>query len=320
MANVPYEERCRAGNSVRSSVTPEAVWEVPEPHSVCEVRLDNDTVTTLRRHGNPAGPRLVLSHGNGLAIDLYYPFWSLLVDEFDLIVYDLRNHGWNPVGARRDHNVPTLIRDQECILESIDSRYGAKPKIGVFHSVSALISLLSSDQSSRFSAWVLFDPPVCKPGASQEEFDAAAERSAAMTRQRAYRFQTEDDFVELLRYLPPFTRVVPGVLDLMARTTLRRSSNGTDYELRCPRDYEAQIMDYVRGFSTLVDFEALSCPTKVIGSDPTLPSAYLPTVDLSHALTVDYDFVPETTHLLQLEKPEECASEVREFLTRHGLR
>ena len=32
-------------------------------------------VVTLRRHGNPNGPRLVLSHGNGLAVGLYYPFW-----------------------------------------------------------------------------------------------------------------------------------------------------------------------------------------------------------------------------------------------------
>ena len=59
-------------------MTSETVWEVPEPLSVCEVHLDDRTITTVRRHGNPAGPRLVLSHGNGLAIDLYYPFWSLL--------------------------------------------------------------------------------------------------------------------------------------------------------------------------------------------------------------------------------------------------
>ncbi|MYF86845.1 MAG: hypothetical protein F4178_10770, partial [Rhodospirillaceae bacterium] len=70
----------------------EAVWTVPEPHSVCEVAIDERTVIIVRRHGNPdAGVRLVLSHGNGLAVDLYYPFWSLLADEFDLMVYDIRN-------------------------------------------------------------------------------------------------------------------------------------------------------------------------------------------------------------------------------------
>ncbi len=294
------------------------MWELPEPISVCEIRLDDHTVTTLRRHGNPSGPRLVLCHGNGLAIDLYYPFWSLLTDDFDLMVYDLRNHGWNPVGVRREHNVPVLIRDHGLILEAIDHHYGNKPKIGVFHSVSGLITLLASPQSSSCSAQVLFDPPVCKPGASQAEFDEAAEHAAAMTRRRGHRFQTEEEFSDFLRYIPAFTRVVPGVRELMAKTILRKSANGQDYELRCPREYEAQIMDYVRSFSPLVDLGELPCPTKVIGADPTLPYSYLPTFDLSDVMTVDYDFIPEATHLLQLEKPAECAAAIRQYLEHYG--
>ena len=41
---------------------------------------------------------MLLTHGNGLAADLYYPFWSLLAERFDLLLYDLRSHGWNSVG------------------------------------------------------------------------------------------------------------------------------------------------------------------------------------------------------------------------------
>ena len=105
----------------------------------------------------------------------------------------------------------------------------------------------------------------------------------------------------------------------MAKTTLRKSSDGQDFELRCPREYEAQITDYVRSFSPLVDFSTLPCPTKVVGADPTLPYSYLPSFDLSHVMTVDYDFIPETTHLLQLEKPSECVTAVYQFLEHNGL-
>ena len=298
-------------------MTSETVWEIPRPLSVCEVRLDAVTVVTVRRHGNPAGPRLVLCHGNGLAIDLYFPFWSLLADDFDLMVYDLRNHGWNALGVQGEHNIPTLIHDHDVVLEAIDRHYGSKATAGVFHSVSTLVTLLSF--TGRYSALILFDPPLCKPAASQAEFDAAAERAAAMTRRRGSRFETEEEFAELLAYMPGFFRVVPGVRQLMARTTLRRSTDGQAYELRCPREYEAQITDYVRSFSPLLDLENLPCPTKVIGADPTLPYAYLPTFDLGHVLTVDYDFLPEATHLLQLEKPAECAAMLREFLETLGL-
>ena len=300
-------------------MTSEIVWEIPEPLSVCEVRLDEDTVTPLRRHGNPDGPRLVLSHGNGLAIDLYYPFWSLLAGDFDLVVYDLRNHGWNTVGARQNHNVPTLIRDQERILEAIDRHYGNKPKIGVFHSASAWITLFLPHQSNSLAAQVLFDPPLCKAGFSHTDSDAAVERAAAMTRRRACRFQSQEDFVQLLGYLPAFTRVMPGVLELMARTLLRQAANGQEHELRCPREFEAQLMDYFRSFSPLADLGMLPCPTKIIGADPTLPFAYLPTFDFRHIMTVEYDFLPETTHFLQLEKPAECVAVVREFVEQNGL-
>lgn len=97
----------------------DAAWEVPEPNSVDDVRLDDGTCITLRRHGRPSGQRLVLSHGNGLSIDLYLPFWSCFIDEFDVVVYDLRNHGWNGVGPLRHHNIPTFVKDHDTIMETI---------------------------------------------------------------------------------------------------------------------------------------------------------------------------------------------------------
>ena len=64
----------------------------------------------------------------------------------------------------------------------------------------------------------------------------------------------------------------------------------------------------------MVDFETYVCPTKVIGADPLLPYSYLPTLELSDTVNVDYDFIPEATHFLQLEQPEECAATLREFI------
>ena len=145
-----------------------ARWEIPEPRSVCEVRQDDGSVTILRRHGNPAGPRLLLGHGNGLAMDFYYPFWSLLTGDFDVLLYDLRNHGWNTVGARPEHHLPNLVRDQERVVDAAARRYGERRTTGVFHSLSALTALLSSALGTggcdRLSAWVLFDPPLYHPG------------------------------------------------------------------------------------------------------------------------------------------------------------
>lgn len=298
-------------------MTAEPVWEIPEALSACDVRLDDHTTTTLRQHGNASAPRLVLSHGSGLAIDLYYPFWSLLADDYELIVYDLRNHGWNSVGPLNDHNIPTLIHDHDLVLAAIGQVYGEKPTVGVFHSVSSIIPLLSP--TKFYSALVLFDPPLCKPGASQVELHTSAEQMAEKVRRRGHRFKTREEFAEFLRYIVTFRRVVPGVRELMSRTTLRLTASGEEYELRCPREYEAQLMDYARSFFPLIDLETLSCPTKIIGADPTLPYSYLPTFDCSDITKVDYDFIPEATHFLQLERPEECVAAMREFLSVNQL-
>ena len=296
----------------------ESVWHVPEPLSTHEVAVDQETTILVRRHGNPDGPRLVLSHGNGMAIDLYYPFWSLLADDFDLVMYDLRNHGWNRVSSLALHNVPTLISDHDIILEAIGRQWGEKPQAGVFHSVSALITLLSPARGRRYSSLVLYDPPICKPGRSHREFEEAAVQAASFARRRTESFQRREEFSELLPFLPLFRRFVPGALELMAKTTLRAKGE-EGYELRCPKEYEAQIVDYASVYGVAVDFDTLECPVKVIGADPTLPFSYLPTLDLSDILSVDYDFLPEATHFLQLEKPAECAASLRLYLGDLGI-
>ena len=291
-------------------------FEIPSSTATHDIPVDDNTSIKLRRHGNPQGPRLLFSHGNGLAVDLYYPFWSQLVSKYDLFIYDLRNHGQNGVTQQESHNIPTFINDFKLILKFIDHHYGGRPKIGIFHSLSALISLMAPDHG--FGAQILFDPPLCRPGGTQEEFDESAQRTAFLTRQRGEHFRTREDFSELLSYLPSFSRVVPGVLELMARTTLSpHPDNG--YKLHCPREYEAQVLDYARAFAPLVNWDELPCPTKVIGGDPTLPAPYLPTFDFSHVCNIDYDFLPDSTHLLQLEYPEECLKITEEFLLHNNV-
>ena len=81
-------------------------WILPEPRLVIEVGMNDGTLAYVRRHGNPKGTRVILTHGSGLSADLYYPYWSLLASKFNLFIYDLRNHGWNPVGDRSRHNIP----------------------------------------------------------------------------------------------------------------------------------------------------------------------------------------------------------------------
>ena len=194
---------------------------VPEPRAVLEVDSPDGTRLRVRRHGNPDGPRMVLTHGNGMAADAYYPFWSLLTDRFDLFVYDLRSHGWNPVGERATHNIPAFAEDCGAVVRAVAERFGEKPVIGVYHSVSALGALLHAQERDSFSTLVLFDPPVCPPGGTPDEMEPRLWRVAEGTRRRPDRFESPAELAESLRTNPVYGRVRPGVHDLLAEATTR---------------------------------------------------------------------------------------------------
>lgn len=294
-------------------------WKIPEPRAVLQVRAEDGTTIAVRRHGNPEGPRLVLSHGNGLAIDLYYPFWSLLVARFDLLVFDFRNHGWNPIGPREHHNVQVFISDCRAVAEAIDRHFGPKPKIGVFHSISALTALLQVLEGVEYAGLFLFDPPLHKPGTSIASYDVQSIRCGKAIRRRAVEFESKEQFSEVLRFSPFHCHLDADIKDLFAETTLRRSEGRSGYMLRCPPSYEAQAVDHLSAWAVLVELDSLPCPTKVLGADPMVPYAYLPSCDLSEILTIDYDFIPDTSHLVQLEQPGKCAELMLEFLETHHL-
>lgn len=295
-------------------------WEVPQPHAVFEVRASDCATVFVRRHGNPAGPRMILSHGNGLCMDAYYPFWSHFTDRFDVFVHDIRNHGWNPASDLRVHNVPTFVDDGALIVREIDRRFGEKPRIGVFHSLSGIVALHQAMRGgSGFSALVLFDPPICAPGGFPQDMEGVCSRLSVSTAKRRDRFENPEAFAERLSRNPAFNRMAPGVIDLFARTTLRRAVDGGGYELACPRDYEAQGFGFLFIWSMTVDWDSVDCPMKFIGGDPTVPHTYMPSMDLRELVFVDYDFIPEATHFLQFEEPERCAAMTLEFLEGRGV-
>ena len=282
---------------------------VPSPSSLLDVQVDDRVTIRVRRHGNPEGPRIMTTHGCGLAADTYFPFWKSLLDRYDLILFDLRSHGWNPVSDQRAHNIHTFANDYAVILRAVGQRFGEKPTAGVFHSVSALIALVCQQMHSGFAGLVLLDPPVCPPGKEASDMEPITRRLAESTLRRKDRFESREDYTAAIAGNPAFARLHPDVPGLMAETLLRPAADGEGYELRCPREYEAQIYQWSFGWSMQVDLSRVRCPVKAIGSDPTTNlMAFMPSTDLSELSVLGYDFLPDTTHLLQLETPEHCAA------------
>ena len=61
---------------------------LPGPTATLDLAMDDGAPIRVVRHGNPWGPRVVLSHGNGFASDSYFPFWQPMLERFDLALFD----------------------------------------------------------------------------------------------------------------------------------------------------------------------------------------------------------------------------------------
>ena len=156
MAGPPYSP-ITAGRKAAGFVLPEHV-------ATLNVVMDDGAPIRVVRHGNPSGPRVVLSHGNGFASDSYFPFWRHMLERFDLTLYDVRNCGRNPFHAGEAHDYPRFVRDIAQVHGAIAEEWGEKTTIGVFHSMTAIAALLAIiDGFWHWDALVLFDPPVVPP-------------------------------------------------------------------------------------------------------------------------------------------------------------
>jgi pimeloyl-ACP methyl ester carboxylesterase len=295
----------------------------PAPHRTVELRMADGAIIHVRRHGQPDGPRLVLSHGNGLAIDGYLPFWKPLCQRYEVIVFDFRQHGWNPSNPAWAHDWPAFVDDMERIWRGINGQFGAKPAAGVFHSMSAICSILHSlEYGKRWEVLALFDPPFfARDGHPLRSANQSAKFDlAARARRRRESYNALEEFARQLASIPTFRRWVPEAYELMARATLRRDDASGAWVLACPRELEARIFESTADPTIWPRMARMPVPVELICADPDTEDVGPPALigrAMAVELPIEYEAVPDTSHFLQIERPQQCIAIVEAFLGRH---
>jgi pimeloyl-ACP methyl ester carboxylesterase len=299
---------------------------VPTPSEAFDVALEDGASIRIRRHGNRGGMRLTVTHGNGFAADAYLPFWQLLTPSYDVLVFDFRNHGQNVPVEPSHHTYAQLARDLDRVLDAIDARLGKKTTVGIFHSMSARAAMKHAIEIGwRWDGLVLFDPPNVPPVghpryAAMEVFENKLTEWALGRRRR---FAAVEELAADYLKSRATQGWVPGAHELMARSVLRKSPDGDGYTLVCAPENEAAIYAEALSLNLWPRASEFGGPVRLIGADPNLKGAPA-TAETNQALGLengyDYAFVPGTGHLLQIEKPAECARLVEEFIAKCGLR
>ena len=295
--------------------------ELPAPLRIIELAMDDSAIIRIRQHGNPSGPRLALSHGNGLATDGYLAFWGRLRERYELIIFDFRNHGQNPLHNFTHHSWPQFIHDLERVFESVQQNLGVKRTAGVFHSLSAVTSVMQTQRmGKRWDPLVLFDPPFYPPdGHPIRELQRGNEDDIAARAER--RTPSYNHPLELARQFERrFPQWQPEAYELMARATLRYESSNQRWVLACPREYEAHVFRSNRETSTWQRLRQMPVAVKLICADPAGggPPALIGRA-LAEETSVEYEAITETSHFLQIERPRECIRAMETFLVSQGF-
>ena len=298
-------------------------FRIPKPVATLDLTMSDAAKIRVRRHGNSAGPRVILSHGNGFASDAYFPFWQYLLRDCDVIVYDQRNHGWNPRHPS-GHTQQQMADDMETILRAVTAEFGERITAGAFHSLSTTVSLLHAQKyGMRWNALILFDPPLAPPPGHRlhslaRNFELAL-HDWALQRQRF--FQSAEELASYFQGTRRMRRWMPGAAELMARSITRPSSEG-GVELVCPPELEADIYVQNSNAPAWSVLPSVADEIFIVSSDYNAADVDPPGL-VSKAVHVDFGIdvvaVPDSGHLLQIERPKEAEKIARDHLRSRGF-
>ena len=295
-----------------------------EPRDLFTLAMDDGATILIRRGGNPTGVRLFISNGNGFAIDGYRVFWEPLLQEFDVVLFDIRNHGRNEPCGGDGHHYKQLAKDLGTVFHGVDQRLGHKPSVGVFHSMSARAAMKHAvEMEWVWNALLLFDPPNVPPR-GHEQYEAMRTFELRLVEWAVGRqdsFSSPEELREIFAANRAQSRWTPESREDMAKAILRPDGTGR-YVLTCRREYEASIYLAALTLDLWPAAKAFGGPVKLIGCDPAAKGSP-PTGATNCALAMEggyeYEAVPETGHLLQIERPEACREAMLSFLRKLAL-
>ncbi len=283
-----------------------------------DIACSGNASIQLRRYSRPGAPRLVLSHGNGFAIDGYRLFWEQLQSDYELCLFDLRNHGANPLSSLQTHSIAAMARDHVDIAAYIAANFDPRPTFGLFHSVSSIAAIRAAlDHNLQWDGLILYDPPLIAPAENPlRDMNKQLDQTLAnFALNRPHHFACIDELAAQFRQRLGRSWAAGAEFDMAKAIT--RPSPGGGYELSCPGKYEARIYTENAEFDSFEAMAALKPPVYLICADPAAPRALSPAFSGPQA-AAKFGFkhvsIPGTGHLLQIEKPELVAETTRKFI------
>jgi pimeloyl-ACP methyl ester carboxylesterase len=283
--------------------------------------VSSDGVTLSYLDWGGVGPPLLLIHATGFLGALWRPIADRLADRFRVVAVDQRGHGES--GRPEDgYRFETFADDLQALVDDLDL-HGA---VACGHSSGGTtIVYHTAAHPGVIRRAILIEPilPRREWHANPPPGGRNAFSLAEGARKRRSEWPSRDEALSSYRGRDMFRLWSDDILRIYVDEGLRERDDG-QVELKCPPEIEACFFEVVQGIDPWPLLPRLACPTLVLwGADSHLAmrgpaeagpeQAYARLVEkaLPNARTV---VVPEATHFLPQERPDEVARAIEEFL------
>lgn len=282
------------------------------------VELSDGATVAVRRWGPERERRVVISHGNGLAADGLWVFGRELLADFEVVAFDLRNHGQNTPARQPEMPWPRYIADIPEIFDAVADGFGARETHGAFHSMSSACTLIAQTLTPRpWASLTLFEPPIAPASSSEmmERFNVMQQRLGERTLARRREFPGPEDLARSFVRAPTFSGIAPDAILQLARATLRPADAG--WQLACAAEVEASnFITAVHLVRHWHDFARVDVPVQLILGDEAAHDMPL-LVEFGRSMERSFGFpvivCPGANHFMQLQQPAWCARQVAAF-------
>ena len=267
-----------------------------------------------------SGPPAHFLHGNGFCAGTYSPFIEQLAGEMHIVASDVRGHGASEfTGIQPIRSWKVFAED----LKTVVCRTSRPPVIGMGHSLGAVSTVMAAAAYPElFSFLVLVDPVFLPPRSLAAigllralGLQGRLPRARGARRRRKI-FRGKAQALRLfLSGRGIFKAWSPEFVEAYLECGLIERDSETAV-LTCDPELEAQNFESIP-LRTWSFVKRIQCPVLVIrGELSEVFTAQAAERLKRQAADGEVVTIAGTGHFPTMEKPEECATEVREFLRR----
>ncbi len=235
--------------------------------------MKDGAVIRLRRYGKPGATRIVLSHGNGLAINAYAPFWLPLAETTTSSCSTCAITARTRCMTQKAHSWENFFSDIEEVFQGIRAHFGAARTVAAvpFTVLDCDARACLCANGDRWDALCVFDPPMMPPAGHPLHDDRRmpiwkAFRAGAAPRQAIY--DAPEQLAAQFRRPASLPAGCRKGADLLRAPHLRQLPDGR-WTLCCPPAFEARVFREQQGpDSCFIGCREIGVPLKIIAGDP----------------------------------------------------